>query len=487
MSAKAGQPARLSNKNWLYISQEAAQMDREDPCKTWDCPIMPPSFPGLNVKQETVQKCHTAPERTMLRIYYSPPSARRIHLSAVTIEDEDECDELQQMPEQNCHFLSSQHISGDPSTVCDNWVGTLPLECHSAIKRGPIAATRSRSFSGFQPHGISPSHFHLPLEVSANMSDDMKEMTASVLHSSHPGTPERRRGRESGSPIVAVISTGTQTQTPPQVSSVGLQTEGPRNMYAGKHWSPRVTSFVSGRSQPVSASLEKMPGPSERLPPCSTSPKLQRRHSASSPFSSTSSSSNSSNSSSSFTSSTLSSSSSLTVSSRLENPKERGLWSVSQCSSGSSAWGNSNTTRPSSASVGGSDKTTGRKSAGIHKYGLVQEFFRNVCGRGEKPNPVKEKAPVARKDQVSSVRLKKTEGPPSRIPAVPLVRNDSVTKIVNRRFMKQGQKDEAGPGQAQAQGQCQNQANKTPISKDKGLGSVTLEVRITGNIEMLVL
>ncbi|XP_072552863.1 microtubule cross-linking factor 2 [Salminus brasiliensis] len=473
---KIGQSARLSSKNWLYLNREAALMDTEDPCKTWDCPLMPPSFPNMNLKQESAQKSHTAPERTTLRIYYSPPSARRIHLSAVTVHQA-ECEEPRDRQGQNCHLSSSQHINGDSATVYESWLGTLPLECHSAIERGPVDAVRASSSSGFQTHGLSsPSCLAFSLEVSANMSDDMKEMTASVLQSSHPSTPERRRGRDSGSHIVGLISTGTQTNTQPQVNSVGLQTEGPRSMYAGRHWSPRVTSFVSGRAQPISVSLERMSGPSERLPPCSTSPKLQRRHSTSSPFLSTSSSSNSSNSSTSFTSSTLSSSSSsLAISSKLGTSRERGLWSISQCSSGSSSWGRSNTPRPSSVSGGGSDKPAGRKSAGIHKYGLVQEFFRNVCGRGEKPNPGGEKAPAVRRDHAGSARVKKAEAPPSRIPGVPLVRSDSVTKIVNRRFMKQGQKDEPRTGQLQAQGQCQSQANKTPISKDKGLGPVTLE------------
>ncbi|XP_015460542.3 protein SOGA1 [Astyanax mexicanus] len=479
---KICQSARFSTKNWLYLSREAALMDTEDLCKTWDCPIMPPSFPNMNLKQETAQKSHTAPERTTLRIYYSPPSARRIHLSAVAVEDQDEGEEPRDRPEKNCHRPSSQHINGDSTTVYESWLGTLPLECNSTIEQGSVAAIRTSSSSGFQTHGLSsPSCLPFSLEVSANMSDDMKEMTASVLQSSLPSTPERRRGRDSASHIVGLISTGTQTNTQvqPQVNSVGLQTEGPRSMYAGKHWSPRVTSFVSGRAQPISASLERMSGPTERLPACSTSPKLNRRHSTSSPFLSTSSSSTSSNSSSSITSSTLSSSSSssLAISSRLGTSRERGLWSISQCSSSSSAWGRSSSTRPNSVSGGGSDKPAGRKSAGIHKYGLVQEFFRNVCGRGEKPNPGGEKAPAVRRDHAGSARVKKAEGPTSRIPSVPLVRSDSVTRIVNRRFMKQGQKDEPRTGQLQAQGQCQGQSQgiKTPISKDKGLGAVTLE------------
>lgn len=66
-----------------------------------------------------------------------------------------------------------------------------------------------------------------------------------------------------------------------------------------------------------------------------------------------------------------------------------------------------------------------------------------MCGRGEKTNPEEEKAPAARRDNIGLVGSKKSEQPPSRIPAVPLVRNDSITKIVNRRFMKQGQKEDS--------------------------------------------
>ncbi|XP_017341964.1 protein SOGA1 isoform X3 [Ictalurus punctatus] len=455
---KRGETER-SNKNWIYLSQEAALVDREDPWKTWDCPIMPPSFSSLNLMQTTAQKSHTAPEKTTIRIYYSPPSARRILQNAVPFEDENKCEKKQEKGEPHCHH--SKHIN--EMNVCDTGQGTLPFQCQSIIEQGPFAVIRSNSCSGIQSPGVSSSSC-LPFsgwEVSENLSDDMKEMTASVR--------ERKRRSILGSHSVGVISIGTQTHTQPQMNSVGLQTDIYQSVCASKHRSLRVPSFVSARSQNISSSLERMPGPLEKPPPCSASPKQLRRHSTSSPFSSSSSSSNTTNSSYSFNSPSSSSSSSLTSSSRLELPKDISVWGLPQCSSSNM--------KPSSSFGGSSEKSAGRRTAGIHKYGLVQEFFRNVCGRGEKPNPPNpggEKVPEIRRDRASSARLKKTDGPPSRIPTVPLGRSDSVTRIVNHRFMKQGRKDEPRPTRTQTQGQCQNQI-KTPMSKGKGFGPATLE------------
>lgn len=446
------------NKNWKYLSREAALLDREDACKTWDCPIMPSSFPGLNLNQELTQRSHTAPERTSIRIYFSPPSAKRIQMSSLVAGEEEECEESQ---EPHFSAVSCGLVNQDWVSAYENWLGSMPIDRQNLTERNSIAVISSTSCSGLQTSSIaSPSRLAFnSLDVSANLSDDMKEITASVLQTSQSSPLERKRGKEFGSNVVSVVSTGTQTQSQPQVTTIGLQTDGPRCLYAAKHWSPRVTSFVSARTQQTSASLERVPGPTERFQPHSTSPKIQRRHSTSSPFSSKSSSSTSPSSSSSFTTSSLSSSSSLSASSRLDyGAKERGLWALSQRASTSS--------RPSSVSTQASDKPGSRKTVGVHKYGLVQEFLRNVCGRGEKTNPEVEKAPAARRDHIGLVGSKKSEHPPSRIPAVPLVRNDSITKIVNRRFMKQSQKEEAV---CQSQTQTQRQIDRGSISKNKGL------------------
>ncbi|KAI2649635.1 Protein SOGA1 [Labeo rohita] len=445
------------NKNWKYISREAARLDREDPCKTWDSPIMPPSFPGLNLNQELTQKSHTAPERTNIRIYYSPPSAKRIQMSSLIAAEEDKLEESQ---EPHFNAVSCGLVNQDWVSAYESWLGSLPFDCQSLMERDSMAVISSTSSSGLQTSSMaSPSRLAInTLDVSANLSDDMKEITASVLQTSQSSPLERKRAKDFGSNVVSVVSIGTQTQSQPQVTTVGLQTDGPRCLYAAKHWSPRVTSFVSARTPQTSVSLERVPGPADRFQPHTTSPKIQRRHSASSPFSSKSSSSTSPSSSSSFTTSSVSSSS-LSASSRLDyGAKERGLWALPQRASTPS--------RPNSVSVQASDKATGRKNVGVHKYGLVHEFLRNVCGRGEKTNPDMEKAPAARRDHVGLVGSKKSEHPPSRIPAVPLVRNDSITKIVNRRFMKQSQKEETA---CQSQTQTQRQIDRGSMSKHKGL------------------
>lgn len=416
---------------------------------------MPNSFSNLNLKQKPTQKSHTAPEKTSIRIYYSPPLARRILLSSVFFKDEDKC-------ERKPHRHNSK--DRNETNVCNTWQDMLPFQCQSMIEQSPFALIRSNSLSDFESAGV-PSSSCLPFsgwEVSRNLSDDMKEMTASVL--------ERRRRSISGSHSVGVISIGTQTNTQPQVNSVGLQTDIYQGAGASKHRSPRVPTFVSARSQNISSSLEKMPGSLEKPSPCLNSPKLQRRHSTSSPFSSSSSSSNTTNSSCSFNSASMSSSSSLASNSKLDPPKERSVWSVPQCSTSN--------TRPSAAFGSSNERSAGRRTAGIHKYGLVQEFFRNVCGRGEKPsppNPGGDKISDIRRDHASSAKLKKKEGPPSRIPTAPLGRSDSVTRIVNHRFMKQGRSEELRSTQTQIQGQCHNQTTTT-MSKDKGFGPATLEV-----------
>ncbi|TSR39566.1 Protein SOGA1 [Bagarius yarrelli] len=447
------------HKNWIYLSQDAALVDREDPWKTWDCPIMPPSFPCLNLKQTTANKSHTAPEKTSIRVYYSPPSARRVVLSSVPFEDEDRCEKKQKKAEPYCH----QFKRINKTNVCDTCQDMLTFPCQSTIKQGPFALISNSSSDLKSPDVLYSSC--LPLggwEVSGNLSDDMKEITASVV--------EKRSRSNSDRLSVKVISIGTQTHTQTQVKSVGLQTDNYQSVCA-RHQLARSPLFV--QSQDISSPLEWIAEPLEKLPLCSTSSKQQQRHSASSPISSNSSSTSITNSSYTFNSVSLSSSaSSLASSSRLEPTKQYSVYGLSQC--------NSSNAKPSSAFGVSTEKSSGCKTSGIHKYGLVQEFFRNVCGRGEKPTPPnsgEKKILGIRRDPASSARVKKKEGPPSRIPTVPLSRSDSVTKI-NHRFMKQGRKDEPRPSQTQTQGQCPNQA-RTPMNKGKSFGPANLEINIT--------
>ncbi|KAL6119363.1 mtcl2 [Pungitius sinensis] len=373
-------PRGCKTKNWCYLSQEAAQLDREDPVKTWDHLIMPLSFPDLDFERMSVDRSHTAPEKSAFRIYYSPPSARRVQLAQ--------------------------------------------------LKQSPVAD--GQSVNSGSPWCTPPTSFSpVCLGSAANLSDDMKEMSASWRQTGQ-GASQEQKGR-SQRRWVDVACSGTQTHTKPQMVSVGLQTDG---SVAARGSPSRLLSpsLVSARLHHISTSLDGGPGRVERSRASASSPKFYRRHSvsgASSPPESTnlSPSSSSSSSSSSFTS------------------RDRAIWSQNHPTHNSLKW----TRQTSSRSCPGlshnslsSTKSLSGKPAGGNRYGMVTEFLRRVSGRAEKPLP----APGS--GQKTKNGRRSLESVPTRPPAAPLHRNDSVTRIVNQRFMKQ--REEAGRAQREERG-----------------------------------
>ncbi|XP_037628423.1 protein SOGA1 [Sebastes umbrosus] len=350
-------------KNWCYLSQEAAQLDQEDPVKTWDHLIMPLSFPDLDFEQMSMERSHTAPEKSAYRIYYSPPSARRVQLA-----------QLKQSP------------------VADR----------ESVNSGSCWCTPATSFSP------------LCLGSAANLSDDMKEMTASWRQSVHGGSQERRGRLQQR--WVDVACSGTQTHMKPQMVSVGLQTDGSVTV-RGSPSRVLSTSLVSARSHHISTSLDGVPGRIERSRSSTSSPKLYRRHSASGASSPSSSTNMTSSSSSPSTS------------------RDRALWNLNHQSHTGLTWTRQTSHRTvagqSHSSLGSAKPPS--KPVGANRYGMVTEFLRRVSGRAEKPVPV----PVPGSGQKTKNGLKNLERVPTRPPAAPLHRNDSVTRIVNQRFMKQ--------------------------------------------------
>ncbi|KAJ4934094.1 hypothetical protein JOQ06_006901 [Pogonophryne albipinna] len=310
-------------KNWCYLSPDAEQLDRENPVKTWDHLIMPRSFPDFDLEKISAGRSHTAPEKSTQRIYFSPPSARRVH--------------------------------------------------QAQLKHNPESVT-----------SISP--------WCSNLSDDMKEMTAGW-----------RSDRKVQYQDVDVACSGTQTTKKPKMVSVALQTEGVvsvRSLTRGLS-----SSLVSNRSNHISTSLDGVPG-RIRSTASSSSPKLYRRHS---------------------TSGVSSSANSLSTSSR-----DRGLWSPNSQSNTSLTWTRQ---KPTSGNNPGAKPPT--KPAAGNRYGMVTEFLRRVSGRVEKPVPG-----LAQKTKTG---LKNLERIPTRPPAAAsLHRNDSVTRIVNQRFMKQREEKSGG-------------------------------------------
>ncbi|XP_028266726.1 uncharacterized protein LOC114439135 isoform X2 [Parambassis ranga] len=365
-------------KNWCYLSQEAAQLDREDPVKTWDHLIMPLNFPDIDFEQMSMERSHTAPEKSAFRIYYSPPSSRRVQLAQ-----------------------PMQSPVADRESVSSPWCTP--------------------------PTSFSP----LCLGSSANLSDDMKEMTASWRQSAHSSSQEKM-GRLVGR-WVDVVCSGTQTHMKPQMVSVGQQTDGTQGSVTVRNSPSRVltSTLVSARSHHISTSLDGIAGRAERTRPSTSSPKLYRRHSASG-ASSPSSSTN------------LSSSTS----------RDRALWNMSHQSHTGLTWTRQNSPRAGGGHSALSSPKPPSKSAGPNRYGLVTEFLRRVSGRADKPVPGS--------GQKTKTGLKNLERVPTRPPAAPLHRNDSVTRIVNQRFMKQ--REEGSRAQREEKGRSLNQSVRHSLS-----------------------
>uniref|UniRef100_UPI0037E9AC1D uncharacterized protein n=1 Tax=Semicossyphus pulcher TaxID=241346 RepID=UPI0037E9AC1D len=365
-------PHSCKKKNWRYVCQEAAQLDREDPVKTWDHLIMPLSFPDVDFEQMSLERSHTAPEKSSFRIYYSPPSARRVQLAQ--------------------------------------------------LKQSPV--TDRESFNSASPWCTPLTSFsQLCLGSANNLSDDMKEMTASWKQAVQGGSQETR-GRQQGRWQDAACSC-PQTHMKPQMVSVGLQTEGTHGSATMRSSPSRVQSpsLASARSHHISTSLDGSPSRVGRSRTSTSSPKLYRRHSASSASSPPSSTN-------------MSSSSSTQSTSR-----DRALWNMSHQSHTGLSWTRQTSLRGQSQSPVNSTKPPS-KPAGANRYGMVTEFLRRVSGRVDKPAPGS--------GQKTKSGLKNLERVPTRPSANPLHRADSVTRIVNQRFMKQ--REEAGRAQREEKG-----------------------------------
>ncbi|XP_077404468.1 uncharacterized protein LOC144037139 isoform X2 [Vanacampus margaritifer] len=232
-------PHAYKRKNWCYVSQQAALLDQEQPVKTWDHLIMPLSFPDLDFEQMFMERSHTAPEKSALRIYCSPPSKRRVQLA-----------QLKQSPESDRESVDTQSPWWTPPTSFSTLCGGS----------------------------------------SANLSDDMKEMAAGWRQASHGGSQVSRRRLASRG--VDVACCGTQTHMRPPMVSIGLQTEGPGSVTVKNSPSRAVNSSLgSNRSRSVSTSLDRLTTRTERSRLTASSPKLYRSQSASGASSNLSSSS----------------------------------------------------------------------------------------------------------------------------------------------------------------------------------------------------
>ncbi|XP_077370999.1 microtubule cross-linking factor 2 [Festucalex cinctus] len=463
-----------NKKNWTCLNDETP--DVGETCKTWDGPsasVSCSNLVGSQLDLESVQRSHTAPESTGIRMYYSPPAVRRMEHQ----RSKRETNEMRENPNGSFSLGPSvseaelQQPSSSFSSSYEQWLSSLSkqhrelLDSRSACTAASVTAmVNDGSANGLADGMTSPAFHDLEMgEISANLSDDMKEMTNCVRQAIRSSSLERKSGKE---PAVGMSTRSTQTAA--QCVSIGLQTDnlaGGRSAgFHAKAWSPRPSStttspLASARTRQISTSLDKVHSRIER-PCCSPkfgSPKLQRRVSSGS-------------------------------TSRLDgtpSSRERSLWSLQPraiSGGGGSAWARSTTTRDSPVLSGlndglsslfsvvehsGSTETLWRGDGGAspvrHPHaagkpscvsdpntqrfgGFIQEFLQNVCS-GQSQGGVTLPGERMQRDSLvgggfNCVDEIKPECLPAAVGGLGALAglcggNDNVTRIVNKRFMRQ--------------------------------------------------
>lgn len=401
--------SELNQKNCFYMNNDKAlakHLTKDNlGISSWDYTLTNTSRQMTTQKQ--IQRSYTAPDKTGIRIYYSPPVIRRLDGSLPRNE------EGKNMIEPG--FLFTMATPKDMSrsdnlseNTYSRWLQNVSRPHHEILDTRNVKESAA-------PVPLFPSALG-DFDISGNMSDDMKEITNCVRQAIRSSSLERKV-KNTSSQTVGLSDVGTQTI---RMVSIGLQTETLRRSVHVKSWPPRSSSLISARNKQISSSLDKVHSRFER--PCCApkygSPKLQRRSSA-----------------------------------RLDGSKERSLCSLNQSKLNGSAWARSTTTRDSPVlsnindglsslfSVvehSGSTESLWKPGAqeipakpDAHKYGIVQEFLRNVCGRSQSLSTGAEK-----KDRMDD-GLKKQDI----VSTVPH-QLDIAPKTLHKRILKQTNSDE---------------------------------------------
>ncbi|NWS13468.1 SOGA1 protein, partial [Pachyramphus minor] len=371
------------------------------------------SLSGHDPAHKQIQRSYTAPDKTGIRIYYSPPVVRRLEAPLVHNK------EGKIMIEPGFLFTMAKPKEPEESASTEGtysqWLCNFSKQQRELLDGGAVEGA-------VPPVPRFPPALH-DLEISGNMSDDMKEITNCVRQAIRSSSLERKV-KSTSSQTVGLAHVGTQTI---QTVSIGLQTDLPRGAGVhGKSWSPRSSSLMSVRSKQISSSLDKVHSRIER-PCCSPkygSPKLQRRSS-----------------------------------SKLDASKDRSLWNLHQGKQNGSAWARSTTTRDSPVLSNINDGLSSLFSVVEHagstesiwkpgcpessrakpeapKYGLVQEFFRNVCGRAQSPTTPQEK-----KEATGEEGSKRAEHPSATThhPA------ENISRVLNKKVLKQSSCEDPKP------------------------------------------
>lgn len=166
---------------------------------------------GSQLDPGSVQRSFTAPDRTGIRIYYSPPAVRRMEQGRNTGTTQPEQVKLRSI--DGMENWEAQQPALAYSSSYEQWLSSLSwqhrelLESRSGCRTGSLPTIVSSCVGGSAGSlvdGMAPSPAFHSLEIgeiSANLSDDMKEMTNCVRQAIRSSSLERKSTKESGSQV----------------------------------------------------------------------------------------------------------------------------------------------------------------------------------------------------------------------------------------------------------------------------------------------
>lgn len=216
-------------------------------------------------------------ERMGVRVYHSPPVGRRFDIPVINGNEE-----IKHL-EPDLHF-STTKANGNVSEAkngADEVFGRWPCDLNNQHKDFLESGLHPMDRPVCTTVGFASSLHNI--ELSRNMSDDMKEVANSVRNAIRT-TPVDSQFKDIACQTNGLKSTGTQTT---QTISVGLQTEALRSITSSPHkcltpkggTTPISSPSRSLRSRQVAPAIEKVQAKFERscCSPKYGSPKLQKK------------------------------------------------------------------------------------------------------------------------------------------------------------------------------------------------------------------
>ncbi|XP_041524058.1 microtubule cross-linking factor 1 isoform X1 [Microtus oregoni] len=437
----------FNSKNWDYTSPRAGTdrppdfwADRTEVGRVGHDPTMEP-FPdsswylttSVTMTTDTMtspEHCQKQPlrsqvltEQSGVHVLHSPPAVRRVDSIVVSGgEGRSRVDPEGPFPLSRARGNLADAKGGHPEPVLNRWPCTPPRHSRDYVEGSlhPLEKPVCPSL-GF------PSPLH-SLDMSRNMSDDMKEVAFSVRNAICTGPPEPQV-RDMACQTNGSRTAGTQTV---QTISVGLQTEALRaggvtssphkclTPKAGGGTTPVSSPSRSLRNRQVAPAIEKVQAKFERTccSPKYGSPKLQRK-----PLS------------------------------KADQPNSRTSPGVAQKGFSESAWARSTTTRESPvhttindglsslfniidhSPVGMRAGSRSRSAEPRQELGPGQET--GTSSRGRSPSPLGGGSEVCREDGGENTPVRQDLSAP---PGYTLTEN--VARILNKKLLEHALKEE---------------------------------------------